>query len=106
MGEKRNPIELIQICFFNNHDQRSNQPDRGMTQHDRQLQLESQIYNKRTFSLILLQFYTQSLDVDRCSPRARKGAANNQAPDCGRERDFSTRFFCYGTLFSLQIVEG
>ena len=41
---------------------------------------------------------------DRCSPRAGMGAADNQAPDCGRERDckraFSLKELCFPNKLS------
>ena len=79
-----------------------------MTRHDRPLHLESEIYKWDIFpdlvqfnNQLIFKSYTEH-NGRRCNPNADIGAADNQAPACGREgnckRAFSLLKFCFRKL--------
>ena len=82
-----------------------------MTLHSCPLHLESQIYKKDNFSCsriilhhLILWTTRNSLD-NQCSPRAGMGAADNQASDCGRERDWKRAFSLMELCFPKELTK-
>ena len=94
MGDKRAPeqADIMLSCIQYN-------PDNGMTRHGSKLHLETQNYKKGIFiSFSYRLTHSRHLGAtgkpveDRCSPRAGTQGVDNQAPDCGKERNYKRAF--------------